>query len=778
MTRRGRGRPPYPDLLTPAEQRVLDELRKGGTNAEIAVRLGVSPDAVKYHVSNMLGKLHLPDRHALAAWRPEKPRRVPSLSVPATLATLGRPVLWTSVALAGVSSVAVVLVVLLVVLGVGESGATPTAVGESGATPTAVAESDATPSGPPVMFGDGTYRVGEDIPPGLYRSDAPSEACEWRRLRTLEAATAPADDDDVIGFWEGSALSFVDIAPTDAYFTTRGCGVWATATPRITPGDPFGDGIWLVTLEVAPGRYRAAPDAEGCAWYRLGGFTGELLKGDDSHLWKDLTNIGTTHIIDIAERDAGFVSEGCGEWSADLTPRITPGQPFGDGTFLVGAEILPGRYRASSATEECQWQRLSAFTGDLWPGGFVALGANPTQEDYASLVGLLGVGDSTIVEIAGSDVGFHSRGCGPWSLMDGSAQVAASSFGDGTHVVGSDIAPGRYRTTDPATCTWERLSGFGGTFEERLPRGGGGSWDDGYSGSPETAPLTIVDIAPTDAAFSSHGCGTWSADLAPAATKRFGDGTWLVGPELSPGHYQASEVSGCIWLRLGGFSGGEEGLVEAEDYGSGFLDRPSPEVELFASDVGFFSHGCGTWRLLNALGGSALGGPDAPPGRRPPVPPGTLRWAGDGTHRVGPNGGDWSFGLYRTTASSPGCSWEVRVGEDRFVNRGFSAVIIQIRSSDDEFTSGGCGTWTTDLKQRVWPGEPFEDGAYFVGWEVIPGRYRASQPDSCSWVRLSSFRGFPAGDEPPPVQRGGIAEITDSDAVFASQGCGTWTRVE
>ena len=51
------GRPPHPDLLTPAEWRVLEELRGGRTNAEIAVRLGVSPDAVKYHVSNMLAKL-------------------------------------------------------------------------------------------------------------------------------------------------------------------------------------------------------------------------------------------------------------------------------------------------------------------------------------------------------------------------------------------------------------------------------------------------------------------------------------------------------------------------------------------------------------------------------------------------------------------------------------------------------------------------------------------------------------------------------------------------
>ena len=73
MERRGRGRPRHPDILTPAERRVLDELRAGGTNAEIAVRLGISADGVKYHVSNMLGKLGLENRQQLAAWR-EPPR--------------------------------------------------------------------------------------------------------------------------------------------------------------------------------------------------------------------------------------------------------------------------------------------------------------------------------------------------------------------------------------------------------------------------------------------------------------------------------------------------------------------------------------------------------------------------------------------------------------------------------------------------------------------------------------------------------------------------------
>ncbi|MEX1022015.1 MAG: helix-turn-helix transcriptional regulator [Dehalococcoidia bacterium] len=65
---RPRGRPPHPDVLTPAEWRVLEHIRRGRTNAEIAVRLHISPNTVRYHVSNMLSKLHAQDRDALAAW--------------------------------------------------------------------------------------------------------------------------------------------------------------------------------------------------------------------------------------------------------------------------------------------------------------------------------------------------------------------------------------------------------------------------------------------------------------------------------------------------------------------------------------------------------------------------------------------------------------------------------------------------------------------------------------------------------------------------------------
>jgi DNA-binding CsgD family transcriptional regulator/catechol 2,3-dioxygenase-like lactoylglutathione lyase family enzyme len=59
---RGRGRPPHPDVLTPAEWKVLDMLRHGMRRAEIARRRGVTVDAVKYHLASISSKLGVETR--------------------------------------------------------------------------------------------------------------------------------------------------------------------------------------------------------------------------------------------------------------------------------------------------------------------------------------------------------------------------------------------------------------------------------------------------------------------------------------------------------------------------------------------------------------------------------------------------------------------------------------------------------------------------------------------------------------------------------------------
>jgi DNA-binding CsgD family transcriptional regulator/catechol 2,3-dioxygenase-like lactoylglutathione lyase family enzyme len=65
---RPRGRPRFDDRLTPAEWRVVEAVRHGMTNPEIARRQEVSIDAIKYHVANALLKLGFAHRAELRAW--------------------------------------------------------------------------------------------------------------------------------------------------------------------------------------------------------------------------------------------------------------------------------------------------------------------------------------------------------------------------------------------------------------------------------------------------------------------------------------------------------------------------------------------------------------------------------------------------------------------------------------------------------------------------------------------------------------------------------------
>ncbi|HEY7959732.1 MAG TPA: LuxR C-terminal-related transcriptional regulator [Sphingomicrobium sp.] len=64
----GPGRPRHDDVLTPAEWKVAEQVRHGLTNRRIAQRMGVSLDAVKFHVGNALSKLGFSSRSELKLW--------------------------------------------------------------------------------------------------------------------------------------------------------------------------------------------------------------------------------------------------------------------------------------------------------------------------------------------------------------------------------------------------------------------------------------------------------------------------------------------------------------------------------------------------------------------------------------------------------------------------------------------------------------------------------------------------------------------------------------
>lgn len=153
-------------------------------------------------------------------------------------------------------------------------------------------------------------------------------------------------------------------------------------------------------------------------------------------------------------------------------------------------------------------------------------------------------------------------------------------FFDGTHEIGVDIPAGTYRTEfDTSGCYWARLSGFGGSVDDIIAN----SFSSGYQ---------VVTIGRRDVGFESTGCDFWTSDLSAVtdSDQQFGEGTFIVGTDISPGTYQSSDGDSCYWARLSGFGGTLQDII-ANDFGSG----GGAIVQIRAKDVGFTSTGCGTW---------------------------------------------------------------------------------------------------------------------------------------------------------------------------------------
>ena len=165
------------------------------------------------------------------------------------------------------------------------------------------------------------------------------------------------------------------------------------------------------------------------------------------------------------------------------SPTVAPTSKFstfGDGTFTVGTDIQPGTYRTRVGSPGCYWEREKGFGGTVDD-----VIANDNTDGPA------------VVTIAASDKGFKSDGCGTWTTDVSSILPSASSFGDGTYIVGTDLAAGTYKSAASSGCYWERLKGFGGTANEIIA-------------NDNTDAGAIVTIAKSDKGFSSSSCGTWT----------------------------------------------------------------------------------------------------------------------------------------------------------------------------------------------------------------------------------------------------------------------------
>jgi hypothetical protein len=153
----------------------------------------------------------------------------------------------------------------------------------------------------------------------------------------------------------------------------------------------IGDGTFKVGTDVQAGTYRTRTGAPGCYWERLSGFSGatsDIIAND---------NTDAPAVVTINKSDAGFSSDSCAPWVTDLSAITSSRTTFGDGTYIVKTDLVPGTYKSAGGSG-CYWERLSGFGGT-----------------DAEILANDNVDGPTIVTIKATDAGFSSHSCGTWT---------------------------------------------------------------------------------------------------------------------------------------------------------------------------------------------------------------------------------------------------------------------------------------------------------------------------------------------------------------------------
>ena len=160
---------------------------------------------------------------------------------------------------------------------------------------TVIVFSSVAAAAPPRCVDPGTYEVGEDCPPGVYRGEArEGSICKWARLSDLSQ-----DPDSIIAMGLHEGPFYVEVQSDDIAFTTE-CELAPIA--QLEPRDPLlasvPPGMYMVGLDISPGEYKGEPQEDlFCFWQRLSNFRGE----DNSTIAWDLA--GEEYVVEVNATD-------------------------------------------------------------------------------------------------------------------------------------------------------------------------------------------------------------------------------------------------------------------------------------------------------------------------------------------------------------------------------------------------------------------------------------------------------------------------------------------
>ncbi len=220
---------------------------------------------------------------------------------------------------------------------------------------------------------DGYYVVGLDMAPGVWKSNGQGAQCYWARQNVTQDLL-----DNDLGFAGGA----VTIRPDDFEFYTRGCGTWTMLDTNNLPALPAEkqtaakkDGVYIIGLNMAPGRWRSNGLGKSCYWEKST-VTQEII---DNHLGV------ASVIVEISPSDFEFKAHGCGVWT--LTDGV--GTPM-DATSPGAAPAAAPSGIACPSANVCILSPASGIS--VGRGSIIAFSGTATGPTFARYQFLAGNG--------------------------------------------------------------------------------------------------------------------------------------------------------------------------------------------------------------------------------------------------------------------------------------------------------------------------------------------------------------------------------------------------
>lgn len=159
--------------------------------------------------------------------------------------------------------------------------------------------------------------------------------------------------------------------------------------------------------------------------------------------------------------------------------------------------------------------------------------------------------------------------------------VLAAPKGSGFFTVGTEILPGKWRSTGSGSgCYWARLDANQDPLDNHFGLAGG-----------------TVNIQPSDYEVEFNDCGTWeyveneTPVLLETAADPKGDGFYTVGVEIAAGRWESTgDSNDCYWARLDG----------RQNILNNHFGNAGGSITISPSDYEVQFDGCGTWEYVGS----------------------------------------------------------------------------------------------------------------------------------------------------------------------------------